>query len=70
MLILSRRPHESIIIDGRIRVMVLDVCSANSSSPKVKLAIDAPDKMTIDREEIHEDKRRRGTSQQGSDYGR
>lgn len=47
MLILSRKPGDSILIDGGIRVVVL-ACDRKS----VRLGIDAPPEVHIVREEI------------------
>jgi len=47
MLILSRRQGEAIVIAGRIRVKV-----ERLSGKRVRLAIDAPEEVTVDREEI------------------
>jgi carbon storage regulator len=49
MLVLSRKIGESIIIDGNIRVTVVDL-----GSNKVRLGIDAPEGVRIDRAEIHQ----------------
>ena len=48
MLALSRRRGESLIIDGRIRVMVVGI----TSQGKVRLGIDAPPDVAVDREEV------------------
>ncbi len=47
MLVLSRRQGETIVISGRVRVTV-DRVRGN----RVRLAIDAPEEVTVDREEI------------------
>ena len=50
MLVLSRRPNEEIIInDGKIRIVVVKI-----SKDQVKLGIDAPKDVTVDRGEIHD----------------
>ncbi len=49
MLVLSRRPGEELIIDGNIRVKVVEV-----KGNRIRLGIVAPDGMPIDRQEIHE----------------
>ncbi len=49
MLVLTRKPGESIIIAGNIRITVVDI-----GHGRVRLGIEAPDAMTIDREEVHE----------------
>lgn len=51
MLVLSRKVGEGIVIDGRIRVHVVRV-----SSRRVRLVVDAPQSVTIDRTEIWQEK--------------
>lgn len=48
MLILNRKPGESIIIDDDIEIKILE-----SSDGRVKIGIDAPKEITILREEIY-----------------
>lgn len=48
MLVLSRRPEEKIIIGDTITVMVLEI-----RGDKVRLGIEAPDNVSIHREEVH-----------------
>ena len=48
MLVLTRKPGESIIIADNIRITVVDI-----GHGRVRLGIEAPG-LTIDREEIHE----------------
>lgn len=56
MLILTRRVGETIVLDGgKIRIMVTQV-----NGHQVKLGVDAPDGMIIDREEIHEQRTKAG----------
>lgn len=50
-LILSRRKGETIVIDGDIKVTVVGI-----EYGQVKIAVDAPRSVTVDREEIHERK--------------
>ena len=47
MLILTRRLGESIIIEDNIKVTVVDI-----SNQQIKLGIDAPKHITINREEV------------------
>lgn len=47
MLVLSRRINEVIIIDGIIRVTVIDILRG-----KVRIGIDAPDHIEVNREEV------------------
>ena len=48
MLILQRLRGESIIIDGKIRVTVIDF----PTSARVRLGIEAPSDITVHREEV------------------
>ena len=48
MLVLSRKVDEAIIIAGKVRVVVAEV-----QCGKVRLGVDAPRDVTVDREEIH-----------------
>jgi len=50
MLILSRKPGETIVIDGRIRVKVIRV-----EGDVVKIGIDAPAEVSIHREEVYDE---------------
>jgi len=50
MLILSRKPDESIIIDGRITVRVMRL-----EGDVVKLGIDAPRDVPVHRQEVYEE---------------
>ncbi len=47
-LVLSRKVNESLIIDGDIKVTILAI-----NRGQVRLACEAPEDVTIDREEIH-----------------
>ena len=53
MLVLTRKPGESVVIGNDIRVTVVNI-----RGNKVRLAFDAPDDVTIHREEIYEIQRR------------
>jgi carbon storage regulator len=48
MLVLSRRINEEIIIAGGIRVTVVSV-----KGDRVRIGIDAPPEVTVDRAEVH-----------------
>lgn len=48
MLALTRKKNEAIVIDGKIKIRVLDV-----QEGKVKIGIDAPKEMSIHREEVY-----------------
>lgn len=47
MLILTRRPHQRIVIDGRIEVVVLEV-----AGDTVRLGITAPREVAVHRHEV------------------
>jgi len=47
MLVLSRREKEAIIIDGNIKIVVIEM-----KGNKVKIGIEAPKHVVIDREEV------------------
>ena len=61
MLVLTRRKHQSIIIGGGITVKIL-----SSSDGRVKIGINAPPGVTVDREEVHQ---RKANEQATSDPG-
>lgn len=48
MLVLSRRANDSIIINGNIKVTILEI-----RGDHIRIGIDAPRDITIHREEIH-----------------
>jgi carbon storage regulator len=50
MLILSRKPGETVVIDGRIRVRVIRV-----EGEVVKIGIEAPSDVSIHRQEVYEE---------------
>ena len=58
MLVLSRKKNESIIIDGRITVLVIEI-----RGDKVRLGVDAPKEVPVHRKEVYEAIRR----QEGKD---
>ena len=49
MLVLTRRPGEEIVIDGKIRLIVISV-----KGHRIRLGIDAPLSVVVDRQEIHQ----------------
>jgi carbon storage regulator len=55
MLILSRRRNEAIVIQGNIVVKVLEV-----DDNRVKIGVEAPKSVRVDRQELHERKRLEG----------
>ena len=50
MLILSRKPGETLVIDGRIRVKVIRV-----EGDVVKIGIEAPSEVSIHRQEVYDE---------------
>lgn len=50
MLVLGRKKDQSIVVGGNVTITVASVCSR---SGQVRLAIDAPKNVSVDREEIH-----------------
>jgi carbon storage regulator len=48
MLVLTRKVNEAIIIAGKVRVVVAEI-----QGEKVRLGVEAPRIVTVDREEIH-----------------
>lgn len=48
MLVLTRRPGEQIVIDDNIRITVVSV-----KGDRVRIGIDAPPDVVVDRQEIH-----------------
>lgn len=68
MMVLSRKIGEVIVIDeGRFRITVLEILDGH----KVRLGIEAPREISVDREEVHREKmlrraREEGSSSQGS----
>jgi len=49
MLILTRKLNQAIIIDGEIKITVINI-----NRGQIRLGITAPEGVIIDREEIHE----------------
>ena len=49
MLVLTRQIGEEIVIDGNIRIVVTAI-----KGGKVRLGINAPPSVTVDRKEVHE----------------
>ena len=49
MLVLTRRPGEGIVIDGKIRLTVVSV-----RGDRIRIGIEAPPSVVVDRQEIHE----------------
>ncbi|MDO5554089.1 MAG: carbon storage regulator CsrA [Planctomycetia bacterium] len=49
MLVLSRKKNESIVIDGNISIMIVEI-----RGDKVRLGIEAPKDVTVHRKEVFE----------------
>ena len=60
MLILTRRPHESIRVGSRVRITVLGF-----KGSQVRLGIEAPPDVSVDREEIWDRKQREALGHPG-----
>lgn len=56
MLILNRKVNESIMIDDRIEVRILEIVDG-----KIKIGIDAPKEVTILRKEVYDEIRKENT---------
>ena len=61
MLVLSRKPNESIVIDGRITVTLLRVENDN-----VRIGIDAPIEIPVFRKEVYDEIRANNRHAAGS----
>ena len=57
MLVLSRRPGEEIIINGNIRVTIVSV-----KGDRVRIGVDAPADVPVDRAEVHNRRKEFGDS--------
>lgn len=55
MLVLTRRVGEEIVIDGQIRIRVVEL-----SRSKVRIGVEAPHSTRVDRQEVHD--RKKGNS--------
>lgn len=49
MLVLSRRPGQELVIDGNIRVTIVEV-----DGGRVRIGVDAPADVSVDRREVHD----------------
>jgi carbon storage regulator len=52
MLVLTRRPGEQIVIDGKIHITIISV-----KGDRIRLGIDAPPSVAVDRKEVYERRR-------------
>lgn len=64
MLVLSRRLNESIMIGDEIELFIVEIVPG-----KVKIGIDAPSYVEIDREEVRDRKAREGANRPRPDEG-
>ena len=62
MLVITRKVDEAIVIDGDIRVIVTQI---DTRQGKVRLAIEAPIEVRVDREEIHRLRLERAGTKEG-----
>ena len=62
MLVLSRKEGEVLVIDGHIRITVVAV-----KGDRVRIGIEAPPEVRVDREEIHHRNRNREFAVAGSE---
>jgi len=62
MLVLSRKKNESIVIDERIVITVIDI-----RGDKVRLGINAPREVSVHRSEVYEAIQQRAEEANGSD---
>ena len=53
MLVLSRKKHQQIVIGGAVRIVVLEI-----RGDKVRLGVEAPKDVGVDRLEVHQAKQR------------
>lgn len=60
MLILTRRPGESVLIGTDVKLIVLKV-----QGNQVRIGIAAPEGVSVDREEVRERKRKEGIRKHG-----
>lgn len=51
MLVLTRKVGEEVVIGGNIRVRIVQI-----GGGKVRIGIDAPDDVSVDRQEVHDRK--------------
>ena len=58
MLVLSRKVGETIVINGNIRVMITEL-----RGDKIRIGVDAPTDVSIDRQEVYEAKLRSSNAQ-------
>jgi carbon storage regulator len=59
MLVLSRKKNESIVIDDRIRIVVVEI-----RGDKVRLGVEAPKEVPVHRQEVYEAIKRAATQQE------
>lgn len=63
MLVLTRRVNEAIVIDGNIEIRIVSI-----KGDKVRIGINAPDDVCVDREEVHQRRPCFGTEEEEQTY--
>lgn len=56
MLVLTRKVGEAIVLGDNIRITVTDIITGSNRNARVKIGITAPDEISVDREEVREEK--------------
>lgn len=57
MLVLSRKKNESIVIDDRIKIVIVDI-----RGDKVRLGVEAPQEVPVHRQEVYDAIKRAGSN--------
>ncbi len=57
MLCITRKPSEAIIIDGKTRITIVSI-----GSGRVRVTIDAPETVRVDRAEVHDRREKKGAA--------
>ena len=64
MLVLSRKKNESIVIDDRIKIVVVEI-----RGDKVRLGVEAPKEVPVHRQEVYDAIKRGASNEAGSAAG-